>query len=64
MRIIELDTGSNAWTIEIQDELEHRIAATLGRDAYAVVTDEEIKEYILEHLMARHEVLSLEVVKG
>ncbi len=66
MRTIEIETGLSAtrWTIEVQDELERKIAIALGRDAYADVTDEEIKEFIQEHLMQSTEMLSLEVVKG
>ena len=66
MRTIEIETGLStaSWTIEVQDELERKIAIALGRDMYADVTDEEIKEFITEHLMQSSEMLSLEVVKG
>lgn len=66
MRTIEIETGLSAtrWTIEVQDELERKIAIALGRDAYSDVTDEEVKDFIQEHLMRSTEMLSLEVVKG
>lgn len=66
MRTIEIETGLSAtsWTIEVQDELERKIALHLGRDMYDHVTDEEVKAFVVEHLMQSTEMLSLEVVKG
>ena len=65
MRIIEIDAGGgNCWTLEIQPAFEHRIAASLGRDPYAQLSDEDIKDFFLESIMKDHEVLSLEIVKG
>lgn len=66
MRTIEIETGALAtsWTIEVQDELERKIAIALGREADSDVTDEEVKSFIMEHLMKSTEMLSLEVVKG
>ncbi len=65
MRTIEIETGLSAtgWTIEVQDELERKIAVSLGRDTCSDVTDEEVKNFIMKHLMESTEMLSLEVVK-
>ena len=65
MRTVEIISGDNSvWTIEVQDELEHRIASSLGRGPYGYVSDEEIKDYFLNAIMAQREILSLEVVKS
>lgn len=65
IRTIEItsENGTN-WTIELQEEFVQRIAVTLGRGVYDFLTDEEIKEFILNSLMREHEMLSMEIVKG
>jgi hypothetical protein len=64
-RTIEIQAvnGTN-WTIEIQPEFERRIAVTMGRDPYEILSDEEIKEFFVNSIMNEHEMLSLEIVKG
>lgn len=65
MRTIEIETGfETRWTLEIHDELENRIAASLGLDYGDELSDEDIKSFIFEHLVSSSEMLSIDIVKG